>query len=392
MKPIISTALAGIFTYIIHYASATSVSYCTGDANDICYSWGVASASGSSQSLLLQIEASTKYQWVALGTGSRMSGSDMFVIYQDGSGNVTLSPRKGSGHNTPGYGGLTAVALAAGSGVAKGKMTASIDCGSCAGVDLTGSDSWIGAWKTGGALDATDVSANIGMHDGTDQFTINLAKATMDSGNNSLSTNSGASTTSDSSSNTVSGDGASRNVLVYSHRILMSVVFIIGYPLGGLLMPLMGKWILHASWQVVMILAMCAGFAVGEIASDRLGMWFNEPHVQLGTIICAMMSFQVALGWMHHRNYAKYQRRSWVSYCHIWYGRALIIVGIVNGGIGLKVSRAPMSQVVAYSVVAAIVFALYGAIATYRLVKPRENKMVLSSSSSICLNERSRWN
>lgn len=104
------------------------------------------------------------------------------------------------------------------------------------------------------------------------------------------------------------------------------------------------------------------------------------------------MLFQVALGWMHHRNYVKYQRRSWVSYCHIWYGRALIIIAIINGGIGLRVSRATMAQILAYSVVATIVFALYGAVVVYRLVKPREKKMVLSSSSSLCLNERPSWN
>ncbi|KAJ4146859.1 hypothetical protein LMH87_001418 [Akanthomyces muscarius] len=271
-------------------------------------------------------------------------------------------------------------------------MTASINCGACAGVDLTGSDSWIGAWKTGGALGAADVRANIGMHDGTDQFSIDLAKATIDSGNNTLGTNSSATPASGSGDSAVYGGGRSKNILVYSHAILMLMVFIIGYPLGGLLMPLMGRWILHAGWQVTMFLAMCAGFAVGKIASDRFGMWFNEPHVQLGTIVCAMMLVQVALGWMHHRNYVKYQRRSWVSYCHIWYGRALIIVGIINGGIGFRVSRAPMAQIVAYSVVAAVVFALYGAVATYRLVKPRENQMVLSSSSSVCLNERPTWN
>lgn len=201
-----------------------------------------------------------------------MSGSDMFVIYQDGSSNVTLSPRKGSGHITPGYGRLTTVALMAGSGVTNGKMIASISCGACTGVDLTGADSWIGAWKTGQALDTTDVSANIGMHDGTDQFTIDLAKATIDSGNNTLGANPGAITTSSSSSSVVSGGGASKTILVYSHGILMSVVFIIGYPLGGLLMPLMGKWMLHAGWQVTMFLAMCAGFAVGKIASDLSGM------------------------------------------------------------------------------------------------------------------------
>ncbi|KAJ4146821.1 hypothetical protein LMH87_001380 [Akanthomyces muscarius] len=391
MKSVIFTALAGIVAQLLHYASAASVSYCTGDANDICYSWGVTSASGSAQRLLFQIEASTNYQWVALGTGSRMSGSDMFVIYQDGSGNITLSPRKGSGHNTPGYGGLTTVALTAGSGVANGKMTASINCGACPGVDLTGSASWISAWKTGGALDAADVRANIGMHDGTDHFSVDLAKATIDSGNNTLGTDSSATPASGSGGSAVYGGGRSKDILVYSHGILMSVVFIIGYPLGGVLMPLMGKWVVHASWQVIMLLSMCAGVVVGKIASDRLGMWFNESHVQLGTVVCAMMLFQVGLGWMHHRNYVKYQRRSWVSYCHIWYGRVLIIVGIVNGGIGLKVSRAPITQIIAYSVIAAIVFAVYGAVTAYRLVKPRGNKMVLSSSSSFCLNERPRW-
>lgn len=68
------------------------------------------------------------YNWIGLGIGSKMSGSAMFIIYADGKGNVTLSPRKGTGHVEPKYDSTMKVQLLAGSGVVGGNLVANILC------------------------------------------------------------------------------------------------------------------------------------------------------------------------------------------------------------------------------------------------------------------------
>lgn len=55
------------------------------------------------------------------------------------------------------------------------------------------------------------------------------------------------------------------------HGVIMSIVFLLGFPIGSLLMPLVGKWLIHASWQIIVFIGMCAGFGVGKIAADRSG-------------------------------------------------------------------------------------------------------------------------
>lgn len=88
---------------------------------------------------------------------------------------------------------------------------------------------------------------------------------------------------------------------------------------------------------------------------------FKQPHTVLGTIVCCGMIIQPAIGFLHHRYYKKHQSRGIVSYAHIWYGRITMFVGIVNGGLGLKLSAASNTWVIAYSVVSAIVCVAYAA-------------------------------
>lgn len=57
-----------------------------------------------------------------------MSGSNMFVVYTAGNGNVTLSPRLGQGHREPNLNSDAQVTLLEGSGVSDGKMIANVRC------------------------------------------------------------------------------------------------------------------------------------------------------------------------------------------------------------------------------------------------------------------------
>lgn len=49
----------------------------------------------SGNDIFLQLRGPTKAGWVGTGIGTQMKGALIFVIYSDGNGNVTVSPRLG---------------------------------------------------------------------------------------------------------------------------------------------------------------------------------------------------------------------------------------------------------------------------------------------------------
>ncbi|KAM0431313.1 hypothetical protein ACHAPT_005287 [Fusarium lateritium] len=362
MKFIFSTAVATT-ALLTQRTSAALATYCTGDSNDVCYSWGVpeSTASSGSGNIFFRLQAPADYQWVALGTGTGMSGSTMFVMYQDGSGNVTLSTRKGHGHDMPEYSPLQGVKLLEGTGVSNKTMVANIQCNGLTHMDFSGSNHWISAWKKDHALDSASARAVIEEHDGTDRFSVDFSKADIGSDENPFTKKPSKTPSSNPSNGAVSGGGEGEDHSGTIHGIIMSIVFLIGFPIGSLLMPLIGKWLVHAGWQVIVFAGMWIGFGIGKIAADNNGQWCNEPHVQLGLAVCILMILQPVLGWLHHRNYVKYQRRTVVSYGHLWYGRVLMIVGIINGGIGLQLAGASTGLKAAYAVVGIVVFLIYTA-------------------------------
>ncbi|KAJ4321429.1 hypothetical protein N0V84_005351 [Fusarium piperis] len=372
-------------------ASATLATYCTGDSNDLCYSWGVprSTASLGSGNIFFRIEAPLSYQWVALGIGSGMSGSNMFVMYQDGSGNVTLSTRKGHGHVMPEYNTFQGVKLLEGTGVSNKTMAVNVQCNGFTNMDFSGSNSWIGAWKMGQALDSASVRTIIDEHDSTGRFSVDFAKASIGSDENPFTKISSETPSSTSGNDAVSGGDGGEDHSAAIHGIIMSIVFLIGFPIGSLLMPLIGKWLVHAGWQIIVFVGMWAGFGIGKIAADKNGEWLNEPHVQLGLAVCILMILQPVLGWLHHRNYVKYQKRTPISHGHLWYGRALMIISIINGGIGLQLASASTGLIVAYSVVGIVIFSLYiaGAVRKEMVLCKKNKEMRQLDINSNCALE-----
>lgn len=78
--------------------------------------------------------------------------------------------------------------------------------------------------------------------------------------------------------------------------------------------------------------------------------------------------------------YKKFQTRGIISYVHIWYGRALMIIGIINGGLGLQLASTPNRYVIAYSVVAAVLGVMWLGAAVWGEMR-RTPRMKLERSS-----------
>lgn len=240
------------------------------------------------------MRAPSSYTWLGLGIGSRMNGAEIFLMYADGNGNVTVSPRRGTGHVMPQYS-QRSFELLEGSGIENDTMVANIRCRDCSSLKLDGSNNWISAWQEGEPLDSTEIDASITKHDDKEQFEVDFAQASISSDSNPFvggdtNNNSGNGNGSGGGSNPPvvtggGGGGGSSNTLPWAHGIIMMLVFVVMYPVGGILMPALGKWFIHASWQMVAFLAMWAGLGIGYTMAHRQGIVspIADPHGLLFT-------------------------------------------------------------------------------------------------------------
>jgi hypothetical protein len=173
-----------------------------------------------------------------------------------------------------------------------------------------------------------------------------------------------------SSSNSNSGNGrgggipseyADRGrVIITAHAVLATLAFGFFFPVGGIMIRLAsfpGLWWVHGLFQIFGFLLYTAAFGIG-IWMTKNFYTLNDAHPIIGIVLFALLAFQPLLGILHHKQFKRYNKRTIWSYGHIWFGRIAIILGIVNGGLGLGLAKrtgfmAPSEgAVIGYSVVA----------------------------------------
>ncbi|UNI14773.1 hypothetical protein JDV02_001370 [Purpureocillium takamizusanense] len=378
MKVASRNAWAAALALAVTGVNGDATPYCPVD--DVCFQFAVpeAAASSGSGNVYFQLRARSSVSWAALGIGSQMNGATMFVMYADGNNNVTLSTRRGTGHVEPRYSRMANVELLGGSGIIDGSMVANVRCSDCANLKLSGVSSWVSAWKRGSPMNDKSTSASIQYHDSHNSFNVNLGRATVSADANPFtnsSSNPGGSNGGNNGGGIIapgaSGGGPSTNTLINAHGILMTIIFVVGYPIGAMLSPFVGSWVVHATWQTLVFFGMWAGFALGIIICSRIGFFFQNTHTQLGVFVVSLMGLQPIFGFLHHRHYLRNRRRGIISHVHIWYGRALIVIGVVNGGLGLQLAGSSQTFVTAYIVVSAVVAAAYLALSAFALFRRR---------------------
>jgi uncharacterized membrane protein len=92
-------------------------------------------------------------------------------------------------------------------------------------------------------------------------------------------------------------------------------------------------------------------------------------HPIIGLVLLALLVIQPVVGFVHHRAYKRVQERQLWSYLHLVIGRVGITLGIVNGGLGLYISNASAYHTRVYSIVAAVIWALWMAVAVWAEVR-----------------------
>ena len=121
--------------YLASIAAAQMATFSPSDDSQISYAVNVPSTSAQSGSgdIFIQIKGpisgSDARSWIAIGQGTSMPGSNIFIAYPDESGNnVTISPRLGKGFFEPDYNSQAKVEVLSGTGIENGIMTANFKC------------------------------------------------------------------------------------------------------------------------------------------------------------------------------------------------------------------------------------------------------------------------
>lgn len=152
----------------------------------------------------------------------------------------------------------------------------------------------------------------------------------------------------------------------------MAVVFLFLFPIGALMayLPIGRNIILaHAPIQFLSACLLIVGMALGV----KLGVdidSYDEYHQIIGYVVVGcLILFQPILGVIQHLRFRQLGKRTVFGHVHQWLGRVLILLGIINGGLGLRISGeigsdyVPRWSVIAYSVVAAVMGLIYIAVA-----------------------------
>ncbi|OOQ88811.1 cellobiose dehydrogenase [Penicillium brasilianum] len=343
--------------------------------DDLTYSINVpqSTSQSGSGSIYFQLNSTRNVRWFALGQGTRMVGANIFVVYPNGD-NVTVSPRLGMGEIQPLYNSDAHVSLLEGSGFSNGAITANIRCDSCmnwtgGSEDLTStSSSWLWAVKYGSPLDSSDVSAELTQHDDSGVVNIDLVKATGGSLDNPFFDTSKSSTPTTVITATAQNPNTVFNQKKTAHAVMMIIAFVIMFPCFALTMqifPSSRTATVHGLLQLLTLIVALVGLGLGVSMAKELNLLTNH-HPIIGLVVVSSLTlFQPIMGLLQHRFYRKTRSKGIFAYVHRWFGRTMIVLGIINAGLGLQLARGPKGAIIAYSVVAGVMGLFYCAVVVW---------------------------
>ncbi|RDW90123.1 cytochrome b561 domain-containing protein [Aspergillus mulundensis] len=154
-----------------------------------------------------------------------------------------------------------------------------------------------------------------------------------------------------------------------AHGVAMGIAFGVIFPLGAILLRVIrSKYGLyaHIGCQLLAYVLMIAGLATGIRVGKILDRLHNNGHTILGTVIVVFLLIQPFIGLWHHHQFKKTQSAGIWTHAHIWIGRIFLLLGLINGGTGLKLADNTTGGIISYAVVAGVFGVAYVAIAALR--------------------------
>ena len=110
-------------------------------------------------------------------------------------------------------------------------------------------------------------------------------------------------------------------------------------------------------------------------------------HPVIGMCLLALISLQPLMELSNHFLHERYEKVELLGYPHVWLGRILLLVGIINGGLGFHFAESfggpqpPAWPKIVYGVIATVVFILYVAIVVVWLEIGRDSQALRANAS-----------
>lgn len=160
----------------------------------------------------------------------------------------------------------------------------------------------------------------------------------------------------------------SNTAMLIAHGFLMSFAFVIFFPFFAIIVPIPSIPIsvtkVHAPLQLFTLAMVLAGMGLGiELAVS--GDLMKNAHPIIGLVVVGLLIlFQPALGLLQHLHFKRTGGKGIFAYMHRWLGRFLIILAMVNGGLGFALSGVgqpgtPRGAMIGYSVIAGVLGSVY---------------------------------
>ncbi|CAG8962112.1 hypothetical protein HYFRA_00005155 [Hymenoscyphus fraxineus] len=360
---------------LISSTTAQTVQECPGSG--VCYSVNIpeATASSGSGDMFFQITGPTSMSWIGFGQGGSMSGSNIFIIYSNAAGNnITLSNRLGVGNREPAQGATSQLTLLDGTGIANNVMTANVKCSNCqnwsgGSMSLTDTQSkWIWAYRTGSPINSDSASAPVTKHNQDGDLTINLQQAAGGSSVNPFAAtggssggSSGGTTPAGTPCTKKNGQPGLMDNVIQAHALMGVIAFVLLFPIGSMIIRLLHfrltLW-MHAGWMLLAYALAIACMGTG-IWYARLEGYMGSSHAILGIFVVCALILQPFSGIFHHLMYKKTGTSSFATPVHVWWGRIIVSLGIINGGLGLDLGGQRSAYKIGYAIVAAVFWLLW---------------------------------
>ncbi|ROV89052.1 hypothetical protein VSDG_08736 [Cytospora chrysosperma] len=291
--------------------------------------------------------------WAAVGLGNnKMPGTLVLMIYSSASAdNVTFSPRLAAGHTEPEYySSLDYETLADNTGLVNSTTYVySAVCHNCrswhgGSIDVNSTaQEFIFATGPAGDVRSDSQQASVKVHYEHGTFTMDLKHATGVAGPAVLNY-----TTADDN------DGAT---------------------LVGKITEGMNDWV--AVMHAVFMIGCFVGLMPFGVLVLRAGKWsknFNTAHQIIGLIVVIFLLGQFVMGFMHHREFKKTQEPTKLAPIHVWMGRLIIVLGIVNGFLGFPLALSPVYDYALLGLVLAVTSGILFVLSCKLLINRRRQR------------------
>ncbi|KAG9948381.1 CBD9-like protein, partial [Aureobasidium melanogenum] len=337
-------------------------------------------------SLALHLAGTSKHSWIAVGTGTEMQDSMMFIVYGDKSKHgATLSTRYSTGENEPKY--MSNMNPTSNASHEDGFFVVDAHYQNSSSwmhnhIDMSSSKQPF-IFALGPKLSRSNggsPSATIQRHVVYGRFTMDMTKAVSDSAPTPNGED-GAWVRSDASE--AYGVSSDYDVGSAIHAVVMCLAFVIVFPLGALLLRFVSVRV-HYMVQLAATILVIVGLGTGIYISMEYNRTknYNTAHQIIGLIVFAGVAIQLILGTVHHVIFKRTRRSTKLGKIHLYLGPAILVLGIVNAPLGTVVGQRSQYNI-PYAVVVAVLAVLFFAARFYIWRSNKQDKTLKQAEVSV---------